>query len=642
MAGSKPKDPQLIFIADKWGEKFTARDSEVLSWEYDPKLGRFNIVFGSKPETTYTYARERVALYSVKESYSGEHFIAVVDGRQTEFSSALLLEPDIKTAPRIIRLITSATAFKDYPADRTAIIQKASASNLFCYLRKIEDEKARGGDVVEQYLSRQFAKLAQRSLEDRAATVFISPDAAKPAASPLASAPDIDGLVIYPFGCNLSQMRAVENALAGRLSLIEGPPGTGKTQTILNIAANLVVRGQSMLIASPNNSATDNVCEKLESQNLGFIVARLGNRDNQMAFLENQPPYPAEIGSWQLDGTTRVQLKRNIAEALPKLRTAFEAQRQLALEREQLCQWELQHQYFLQHFGDVAPLECREGTTTAHLQELRDKLTALADSNRRLGFIQKLIARFAHGIGKWADYAAAPVEVELRIARTIFLREIARLQASVESLQATLASLDADALLSDVTRWSGLLLLNALAERYAERADAGQRKRFGKNDLRGTAVRAEYPIVTSTVNAAIGQCGAADKPFDYVIIDESSQCNLTTGLLALAAAKSAVVVGDTRQLPCVIPSRDVMIDDAVFSDKLDARYRYSRESLLSCLEKCVPVAPVGAIPVQLLAEHYRCHPAIIRYCNQRFYGGSLVAMRDERGLPASEALALIV
>ncbi len=31
-------------------------------------------------------------------------------------------------------------------------------------------------------------------------------------------------------------------------------------------------------------------------------------------------------------------------------------------------------------------------------------------------------------------------------------------------------------------------------------------------------------------------------------------------------------------------------------------------------------------PVTLLREHYRCHPKIIEFCNERFYDGKLVAM----------------
>ena len=34
-------------------------------------------------------------------------------------------------------------------------------------------------------------------------------------------------------------------------------------------------------------------------------------------------------------------------------------------------------------------------------------------------------------------------------------------------------------------------------------------------------------------------------------------------------------------------------------------------------------------PVTLLREHYRCHPKIIEFCNERFYDGELVAMTAE-------------
>ena len=43
--------------------------------------------------------------------------------------------------------------------------------------------------------------------------------------------------VLFPFGFNISQKNATEKALRNNASIIEGPPGTGKTQTILNIIA---------------------------------------------------------------------------------------------------------------------------------------------------------------------------------------------------------------------------------------------------------------------------------------------------------------------------------------------------------------------------------------------------------------------
>ncbi len=40
--------------------------------------------------------------------------------------------------------------------------------------------------------------------------------------------------------------------------------------------------------------------------------------------------------------------------------------------------------------------------------------------------------------------------------------------------------------------------------------------------------------------------------FDYIIIDESSQVDILTGVLALSIAKNAVIVGDKKQLSCII------------------------------------------------------------------------------------------
>ena len=85
---------------------------------------------------------------------------------------------------------------------------------------------------------------------------------------------------IYPFGFNISQKSAVELALINPLSIIEGPPGTGKTQTILNIIANAIMREESVAVVSNNNSATKNVLEKLENYEFGFVAAYLGNTSN--------------------------------------------------------------------------------------------------------------------------------------------------------------------------------------------------------------------------------------------------------------------------------------------------------------------------------------------------------------------------
>ena len=122
------------------------------------------------------------------------------------------------------------------------------------------------------------------------------------------------GSVIFPFGCNASQERAVKTALSNQLSVIQGPPGTGKTQTILNIIANLLVSGKSVLVVSSNNSATENVAEKLARNGFGFLVAPLGNSDNRKAFIASQPPLNPDLPSWDRSRAEISTLSREVGE----------------------------------------------------------------------------------------------------------------------------------------------------------------------------------------------------------------------------------------------------------------------------------------------------------------------------------------
>lgn len=105
---------------------------------------------------------------------------------------------------------------------------------------------------------------------------------------------------IYPFSFNLSQQLAIENAFSNNITVIEGPPGTGKTQTILNIIANAIINGKTVAVLSNNNSATDNVFEKLEKHGLGSLCAKLGNGSNVKKFLTKQLDRSVYPASWLL------------------------------------------------------------------------------------------------------------------------------------------------------------------------------------------------------------------------------------------------------------------------------------------------------------------------------------------------------
>ncbi|MCY1660403.1 AAA domain-containing protein [Chryseobacterium sp. SL1] len=78
---------------------------------------------------------------------------------------------------------------------------------------------------------------------------------------------------------NTSQKRAVKLAFNQRLSIITGPPGTGKSQVVVNIMANAVINNHKVLFASKNNKAVDNVYQKINGLLDTEYFVRFGNNE---------------------------------------------------------------------------------------------------------------------------------------------------------------------------------------------------------------------------------------------------------------------------------------------------------------------------------------------------------------------------
>lgn len=75
---------------------------------------------------------------------------------------------------------------------------------------------------------------------------------------------------------NASQQAAVVDVIAAQdLAIIHGPPGTGKTTTIVAAVEQLVMRGEQVLVVAPSNAAADLVCLRLGQK--GLKIARVGN-----------------------------------------------------------------------------------------------------------------------------------------------------------------------------------------------------------------------------------------------------------------------------------------------------------------------------------------------------------------------------
>ncbi len=75
---------------------------------------------------------------------------------------------------------------------------------------------------------------------------------------------------------NTSQNEAVNTILAARdIAIIHGPPGTGKTTTLVYAIKKLVESEHTILVCAPSNAAVDLLTERLSSLDLN--VVRIGN-----------------------------------------------------------------------------------------------------------------------------------------------------------------------------------------------------------------------------------------------------------------------------------------------------------------------------------------------------------------------------
>lgn len=144
----------------------------------------------------------------------------------------------------------------------------------------------------------------------------------------------------------------------------------------------------------------------------------------------------------------------------------------------------------------------------------------------------------------------------------------------------------------------------------------------------------KYPFITTTIHSLIKcfsdiQISGNIPQYDFVIIDEASQCNIITGLVAMACAKHLVIVGDKEQLA---PIYNINNDKLQFSlDHIPLKEKYlmneknsqDGQSIMASAEQVFIKAPNT-----ILNSHYRCHPGIIKFCNEEIYDNKLKIKTD--------------
>ncbi|KPX33548.1 ATP-binding protein [Pseudomonas coronafaciens pv. garcae] len=427
---------------------------------------------------------------------------------------------------------------------------------------------------------------------------------------------DSPGKFIFPFGLNESQLKAVEQAFSSQISVIEGPPGTGKTQTILNVIANILLQGKTVAVVSNNNPAVENVYEKLGKCGLGYLVARLGSQKNQKAFFADLSSRP----SADLEPAPSIESIQSVLQQLKRCLSAQNAVAQLQIEINEL---EIERRYLLewQQENGIVPVHDRYRLSPRKTTDLMAYLPRIPGDRIRIKDRIGLLFNFrivrTRSLKDREKRMSAFYSLQLHYYDAVLQKKKSELSGHEEALRVG----NFKALLEELTASSMHYLKHHLQSHIPDddSFDINYKKRLD-------AFLKRYPVIGSSTHSIVNSLGGR-AVLDYVIIDEASQQDIVPGVLALSCAKNLIIVGDRKQL-AHIPEKLGLEAPAPWYDC--EKY--------SMLDSCIS-AFGDSIPMTLLKEHYRCHPRIIQFCNQQFYNNQLVPMTQDGG---EQALTLVV
>lgn len=468
----------------------------------------------------------------------------------------------------------------------------------------------------------------------------------------------------------LRQDQAIHSAMTEVFTVVTGPPGTGKSQVLVNVIAAAVTSGQSVLFASKNNKAVDVVFERIREVSPTSNVLRAGaaSRRQELA---------SAIGDAfnRLDGSSdlahdrgrqaavdrlvnpvlervreRIELEaklRTMQSALSGLLTTLPDGVDLDVDVQTLASQLTETELALQGFTESLPFLNRTKRQRIHAERL-EHATSILGSLRVLMIKTGLsMATPAEILSSVASKARRTNEPRIRILavreQIQIVTEAARLRHEAGELamridrdyakwrmdddlaKLTPARLEAGRALLG-SRWNSALQDHPAAVAAARivhsslqsSAAGGSGAALAKNRL--PEMLAAFPAWGVTNLSAGTNFPLVAGLFDLVVIDEASQCDLASAVPLLYRAKRALIIGDQKQLTHITQLGRVRADNLAIRWRLTDRQRVEFDFRSRSLFAAAATR-VGS-PL-LLDMHFRSQAAIITFSNQRFYGQQL-------------------
>lgn len=401
----------------------------------------------------------------------------------------------------------------------------------------------------------------------------------------------IDGArIFFPFPSNRAQRKVallVEDPTTSVVR-VEGPPGTGKSLTIANLACHLAATGKTVLICSQKDKALMVVDAKLRELGLAELPMTLLHRDRD----------------------SKKDLLRRL-EAIKKERSQQEIQQ--AFDR------------MADRFAGAAAIQVEEARAYAQAMTWEETIERTHRAVLESGGLKRLLRTIHFWRIRRKNAAARTTDT---LAETTSARRAELLDLAVEALQ-----LGRELAVASASRdgRAGLRELAAVLKRDQTRfKNFSLFDRLKANPERAAMLLKLLPVWIMTPDdvARLFPCMAG--LFDVVIVDEASQVDLPSITPVAYRGKKIVVFGDSKQMQ---PRRFAFMSQDVTRQAWQQTGMEGMDSdrwLHPSEQSLLTLAQIRAEEETLLDEHFRSLPPIIRFSNERWYDGKLRIMTDER------------
>ncbi len=451
---------------------------------------------------------------------------------------------------------------------------------------------------------------------------------------------------ITPLALSDSQEEVIKNLENNSLIAVSGPPGTGKSQTIVNLVSHLIANGKTVLVASKMDKATDVIAERLNSLGAPYLAIRAGRMNYQrelsaklQSLISNKIDLDTGFESSMLVSKddmkilcSKINEKKDKIDAIIKLEE----------------QW---YDIFRKKEKTLPekPIFITRKLNIEEIEQVKIIIDKIEQSLEKPTFIKKIrlkadcfrlrkILKQVEFEPDWENLAQIRKELVVRelaakaskIEADIYkLGNITELTDEIHALFDRQKSLAKD-ILKNVRRESlkGLLRDRTKRQRlYIHTKALVERKKNLQNRLLEeedfNPLLEAFPCQCVTTYSISGSLPLKPGLFDVAIIDEASQCDIASCIPILFRAKKAVIVGDDKQLPHLSflenAKEQSFLSQYEIPDKYRLMWRYRTNSMYD-LAGYYCMTPV------LLDEHFRCQPPIIEFSNKEFYGKSLRIM----------------